>query len=66
MPGGVLTPDGSGDFAAIPDAVDVVVAGDVIELASGPFTGERHHMDLFSKTVTVRSQTGSPEKSAHE
>jgi predicted outer membrane repeat protein len=58
----LVRPDGTGDFPNIQDAIDSAVAGDVIELADGVFTGEFNRDVTFrGKAVTVRSQSDDPE-----
>lgn len=57
----LVNPDGSGDFATIQDAAYAAVAGDVIELGRGTFTGPGNHDVTFvGKAITIRSQTGNP------
>ena len=54
--------DGSGDFATIQSAVTAAVAGDIIVLTSGTFTGPGNRdIDLFGKAITLRSQSGDPD-----
>ena len=55
----VVQPDGFGNFATIQAAVTAVLAGDIIELADGTFTGDGNRdIDFGGKDVTVRSQSG--------
>ena len=58
----VVNPEGTGDFPTIQAAIDAAVDGDVIELTDGTFTGDGNRdIDFLGKTITVRSQGGSPE-----
>jgi len=58
----LVRPDGTGDFPTIQAAVDGSVAGDVIELANGTFTGPGNRdVEYGGKAVTIRSQSGDPE-----
>jgi hypothetical protein len=64
-PGGgaihVVRPDGSGDFPTIQAAIDSALAGDVIELEDGVFTGPgNRRIDYRGKAVTVRSVSRDP------
>jgi hypothetical protein len=57
----VVSPDGSGDFETIQDAVEAAKRGDVIELTDGVFHGEGNHdIDMMGRAVTIRSQSGDP------
>lgn len=56
-----VSPDGGGDFPTIQAAVDAALDGDVIELASGVFTGNGNRdVSIDSKAITVRSASGDP------
>ncbi len=58
----VVSPDGSGDFPTIQSAIDAAIDGDVIALTDGTFTGDGNRdIDYRGKSVTVRSQGGTPE-----
>jgi alpha-tubulin suppressor-like RCC1 family protein len=58
-----VRPDGSGDFPTIQAAINAASNGDVIELATGTFSGDGNRdLDYSGKSITVRSQTGSPEE----
>ncbi len=53
----LIEPDGTGHFPTIRAALDMVLWGDVIELADGTFTGEGNRdLDFHGKEITVRSQ----------
>jgi hypothetical protein len=55
----VVSPDGSGDYATIQEAVDAVVDGDVIELTDGTFRGDGNRdINYLGKAITVRSESG--------
>jgi len=55
-----VTPDGSGDFPTIQDAIAAAAAGDVILLADGVFTGEGNcNIRYLGKNVVVRSASGN-------
>jgi hypothetical protein len=55
----VVSPDGSGDFPTIQEAVDAVADGDVIELTNGIFLGDGNRdIDYLGKAITIRSQSG--------
>jgi len=57
----IVAPDGSGDFPTIQDAIGFCTDGDVVELASGTFTGDGNRdVDFLGKAITVRSQNGDP------
>jgi predicted outer membrane repeat protein len=57
----VVTPDGTGDYATIQEAIDAAEDGDVIELADGTFTGDGNRdLSYLGKAITVRSQSGNP------
>lgn len=54
-----VTPDGTGDFPTIQDAVDQAVDGDTIELADGVFRGPGNRdIEPGSRAVTIRSRSG--------
>lgn len=56
-----VRPDGGGDYPTIQAAVNASQDGDVIELASGAFTGAGNRNVVVSrKILTIRSQTGDP------
>ncbi len=56
----VVSPDGTGDFPTIADAVAAAVTGDTVELTDGVFTGPGNRDILISGIqLTVRSQSGS-------
>ncbi len=56
----LITPDGTGDFETIQEAIDAAVGGDVIELADGTFRGDGNRdLDYLGKAITVRSQSGN-------
>jgi predicted outer membrane repeat protein len=56
-----VAPDGTGDFPTIQAALDAAEPGDVIDLASGTFTGDGNRdLDFLGKAVTVRSAAGDP------
>ena len=58
----VVTPDGTGDFATIQDAVDGVVDGDTILLADGTYTGiGNRDVDYSGRAITIKSQSGNRE-----
>ena len=58
----LVTPDGSGDFGTIQDAIDAVSDTDIIELADGTFEGDGNRdIDFLGKQITVRSLNGNPE-----
>jgi len=57
----LVTPDGTGDFPTVQAAIDAVVAGDVVQLADGIFTGDGNRdLDLLGKAITIESQSGDP------
>ena len=55
-----VLPDGTGDFPTIEAAVDAAVAGDVIELGDGVFTGDGNRELRVEENLTIRSQSGDP------
>ena len=58
----LVRPDGNGDFVTIQAAIDSAVAGDIIELSDGVFTGDGNRdLDFLGKGITLRSQSGDPE-----
>jgi parallel beta-helix repeat protein/predicted outer membrane repeat protein len=58
----LITPDGTGDYATIQDAINVSATGDVIELDDGTFTGDGNRdLDFLGKAITLRSLNGDPE-----
>lgn len=59
----LVRPDGTGDYPTIQAAINAASNGDVIELASGTFTGTgNRNVGFGGKAVTVRSQAGDPEQ----
>jgi predicted outer membrane repeat protein len=57
----LVRPDGTGDFPTIQAAIDAVLDGAVIELATGIFAGEGNRdVDFHGKAIVVRSQSGDP------
>ncbi|MEN6383966.1 MAG: right-handed parallel beta-helix repeat-containing protein [Phycisphaerales bacterium] len=56
-----VSPDGSGDYATIQEAIVAAVSGDVINLQPGTYTGDGNR-DIFfhGKEITVRGATGEP------
>ncbi len=55
-----VLPDGTGDYPTIPAVVDGSVDGDVIELASGIFTGPGNtDVNTNGLAITIRSAFGS-------
>ena len=57
----VVTPEGTGDFTTIQEAIDASASGDVIELTDGVFTGTGNRdLDVLGKAITIRSQGGAP------
>jgi len=58
----VVSPDGSGDFPTIQEALVAVLDGDTIELADGTFRGAGNRdIDFLGKAVLLRSQSGDAE-----
>jgi hypothetical protein len=58
-----VAPDSSADAATIQDALQVAESGDVIELLDGVFTGRgNEEIDFLGKAVTLRSQSGNPDR----
>ena len=58
-----VKPDGSGDYPTIQAAIEAAEDGEVIELASGVFTGPGNRdLDNLGKAITIRSATGDPEQ----
>lgn len=56
-----VAPDGGGDFPTIQGAIDASLDGDIIELASGTFTGDGNRdLDFLGKAVVVQSEIGDP------
>lgn len=56
-----VRPDGLGSYPTIQDAVDNVLDGDVVTLASGIFTGARNRDVTFrGKSITIRSADLDP------
>ena len=57
----LVTPDGSGSYPTIQEAVDAASDGDVIELADGLFSGPGNRdIDFLGKAITIRSRSGKP------
>ena len=57
----VVNPEGSGDFPTIQAAIDACIAGDVVALTGGTFTGPGNRdIDFLGKAITVRSGSGNP------
>lgn len=58
----IVSPDGSGDFPTIEDAIDAAIDGDIVELTNGSFSGPGNQdVDFLGKAITVRSQSNDPE-----
>lgn len=58
----VVNPEGTGDFPTIQAAIDGVVDGDLIELASGTYSGDGNRdLDYGGKRITIRSQALHPD-----
>lgn len=58
----VVTPDGTGDFPTIQEAIAGVADGDSVLLADGIFTGAgNRRIQGFGKAIVVKSQSGDPE-----
>jgi hypothetical protein len=56
----VVNPSGTGNFATIQAAIDAATNGDVIELASGTFTGDGNRdLTYHGKSITVKAQAAS-------
>lgn len=56
-----VKPDGNGDQPTIQAAVWAAASGDTVLLANGTFTGDGNRdIDIFSSSVTVRSEAGDP------
>ncbi|KPK99450.1 MAG: hypothetical protein AMK75_06395, partial [Planctomycetes bacterium SM23_65] len=57
----VVSPDGTGDFATIQDAINAAADRDVVELTAGVFSGPGNRdIDFLGKALTVRSRDGDP------
>ncbi len=57
-----VAPDGSGDYPTIQAAIEAARDGEVIELATGTFTGAGNRdLDYLGKAITIRSASGRPE-----
>lgn len=57
----VVRPDGTGDYPTIQAAVTAAATGDVVELASGTFTGPGNRdISIGGKVIAVRSESGDP------
>jgi hypothetical protein len=57
-----VTPDGTGDFASIREAIEAADSLDVIELTDGRFTGPgNRNLDFGGKAITLRSRSGNPQ-----
>ncbi|MBD3236470.1 MAG: hypothetical protein GF330_07190 [Candidatus Eisenbacteria bacterium] len=55
-----VDPYGTGDFPSIQAAIDACVAGDVVELTDGEFTGDgNREIDFLGKAITLRSRSGN-------
>ena len=53
-----VNPDGTGDFPAIQQGIDVCVDGDIIELVDGTYTGAGNRdIDFLGKAITLRSRS---------
>lgn len=52
--------DGTGDYPTIQAAIDASQSGDEVVLADGTFTGEGNRDLSFGKSLTLRSQSGTP------
>jgi len=58
-----VSPDSSGDFPTIQDAINSVQDGDTIDLANGVFMGEGNRdISFLGKEIVVQSQSGNPSK----
>ena len=58
----VVTPERTGDFPTIQAAIDAVVAGDIIELDDGTFSGDGNRdLDYGGKAIVIRSRNADPE-----
>lgn len=58
----VITPDGTGDFPTIQEAIDAAEESDIIELVDGVYVGTGNRdVDFRGKSLTLRSQSGDPE-----
>ena len=56
-----VTPDGSGDYPAIQNALDAACSGDTVLLADGIYTGPNNkNLSYRGKDLTVRSLSGDP------
>jgi len=57
----VVTPDGTGDFPTIQDAVLAALPGDTISLAGGVFRGEGNRdIDLLGKPICIKARGAEP------
>ena len=57
----IVTPDGTGDFPTIQEAIHAAEDGDIIELTDGVFSGTGNRdISYLGKAITVRSQNGDP------
>jgi parallel beta-helix repeat protein/predicted outer membrane repeat protein len=59
-----VQPDGLGAYPTIQAAIDDVLAGDIVELADGTYTGTGNRdLNFHGKAITLRSQSGDPSRS---
>ncbi|MFC1572684.1 right-handed parallel beta-helix repeat-containing protein [Candidatus Eisenbacteria bacterium] len=60
----LVSPDGSGDFLTIQEAVNAATHGDVIELACDQVYagGGNRDVNVSGKAITIRSECGVPER----
>ena len=57
----VVNAEGTGDYPTIQAAIDAAVTDDVIELASGTYTGDGNRdINFLGKAITVHSQSFDP------
>lgn len=58
-----VTPDGTGDFLKIQDAVSFAADGDTVLLASAIFDGPGNYdVDIMGKSILICSEDGNPEQ----
>jgi hypothetical protein len=56
-----VTPEGTGDFPTIQDAINYSADGDIIELTDGIFLGPGNRdLDLAGRAITLRSASNDP------